>query len=68
MEHRIVFTIYPAKEGYPPINITCKAPEELCLMLRNTVVGSVGIGIEQAGGKEIEKTPLLDFNTKQKGA
>ena len=64
MDYRIRFTIYPAGEGKPPINITCGAPEELCLLLRNTVVGSVGIGIEQSGGIELEKTPLLDFNTK----
>jgi len=45
MEYRIVFTIYPAQESSPPITVTCRAPEELCLLLRNTVVGQVGIGI-----------------------
>jgi len=64
MDYKIVFTMHPAEAGYRPINIECQAPEELCLMIRNTPIAKMSIAIYQAGGILVDKTPLLDFTTK----
>lgn len=61
MNHKLIFTIHPAVEGFPPINIACQVPEELSTVLRRTPVKGVSIRIEAGGGIVIDETPLLEF-------
>lgn len=61
MDYKVIFTIYPAVEGYLAINIACQVPQELSDLLRRTPVKGVSIRIEAGGGILIDETPLLEF-------
>ena len=61
-EYRLTITVYSSNKDYPPHNIFVQIPEELALILMDTPVGQVGLGIERSGPNILlDKTRLLDF-------